>query len=386
MKRLAVFLMSGLMALCSCEELGFDADRGLFLEDAAKHRYGVAADGMTPLERTAILHVSDIHCGFDRLQVILRLAVDNAQLMVNTGDDAKGLPGDDFAVLSPCFELYRKLVNSYDVPVLGAQGNHDAQCTKAEYYMSMVAPMRQSIPGLVIGDTDNFRTYGYLDLGEGDSALRIIVLDPRDGVEDTMDWWHVAFSQRQIDWLIKTLDDARSRNIGVLTMMHYGFGDNPKWDHENLRPDITFLQNPFMIPDIIDAMQRGCELTRTYAPRGEGAETVNVDVQESAERLDYIAHLFGHLHSKEAFRCARSDGSKDYDMLMLGEASLTNKGGKMDNTDRRQGSPNDIAASLLYVDRREEAIYRVSYGSYLTSDGRHSERTEKLPYRFRSWK
>lgn len=307
-------------------------------------------------EGTSILHISDIHEGFWRLDIILDLAAQcGVELVVNTGDETNAVPGADFAQIAPVFEQYRASVDKSGLTVLGTQGNHDAFCTREEYRSAMVDKMTQLITD------DGVGAYGYYDFQD----IRIVLLDPRDATQDGMDWWIAAFSQKQIDWLIAVLDDARKKNLGVITAMHYAFGDNRLWDHENVRPDISFCQNPFMIPTIINAMQSGEELHTTFYVWRDGGAQIDINIPASEHKLDYIAHLYGHLHSKEAYNCAKADGTKDYHLLMLGEASLSFKGVALDRAERVAGTDTDIAASLLKIDRKRRMIHRISYGAHL---------------------
>lgn len=315
MKKLSL-LIAILFVLMGCaNEPDYYSGRESFMREVA------------PYQGTRIMHISDVHGDFKRLGVILDIAAGCADLVINTGDDANGRQGQSFKNIANDFARYRIQVERCPLPVLGVQGNHDAFCTRREYRDAMFAYN----PDVVAGD--DLGAYGYYDTDD----LRIILLDPRDAPEP-LDWWSATFSQKQLHWLVATLDDACSRGLGVITVMHYGFGDNKQFNHENMRPDINFLEDPFRIPAIIDSMRTNCG-------------------------LDYIAHLSGHLHSKEAYRCAKADGSRDYNILMLTEASLSRAGNALDETVRN--GDDDIAASLLIIDRNHRIINRISYGAYL---------------------
>lgn len=319
MKQLLLLIAIALCLVGCAEEPDYYAGREPFLREAE------------PYAGVRIMHLSDVHGDMHRLEVMLNVAATaGADLVVNTGDDTNGLPGDES--LSNFFAQYRATVDRQSLPVIGVQGNHDAFCTRREYREQMFDKM----PGVIAGDTVG--AYGYYDHGD----IRFILLDPRD-CDEPLDWWSASFSPRQIDWLKATLEDACAKDLGVVTVMHYGFGDNREFNHHNLRPDINFCEDPFRIPALIDSMQANCG-------------------------LDYIAHLCGHLHSKEAYWCARADGSRSYGVLMLCEASLSRKGTALDGTMRR--GDDDIAASLLIINRRDRQIHRISYGAYLPP--RHS--------------
>lgn len=230
--------------------------------------------------------------------------------------------------------------------------------------------------------------YGYYDIKVNDSmgTVRFLMLDPFDYADGqfpgTRAFMTCTFSQSQIDWLIATLREAAQLGYKVITMMHYSFGDNSIGFSETLaKPDAESYQDSFMVPDIIDAIQHGTALRRTY-PDSRGIQDILVNITPSEARLEYICHLFGHIHSKNQYRCRKADGSKDYDMLMLGEAALGAYGNALNKAYRYPNSVNDIACSMLQVDTIEKCIYRVSYGSFMPYDGTPVSRITKIPYRF----
>lgn len=177
------------------------------------------------------------------------------------------------------------------------------------------------------------------------------------------------------------MEDATAKDLHVLTMMHYSFGDAEIFNEETANPDAHFFQDPFMIPDIIDAVQNKTILTRTY-PDESGLTDVVIDRDFSnVADLDFVAHLFGHIHSKNAYRCQKTDGKK-YDILMLGESAIGTPGTALNKILIEKGTVNDISFSALEIDVVEKAVYRVSYGAYLNYDRSNSSRTERIPYRF----
>lgn len=358
------------MALGSCGHT-LELDPEPFLADCRAH----GSDGCLRL-----MHVSDVHGRWLQLDAMLSLAeMAGADAVANTGDDF--MATDSLPALLRGSRSYRQTVDRHPaLAVVGAQGNHDLLAPRRHYHRAMFAPMAAAVSGFVSATDSPHSLGGHVDLPGG---FRLILLDPRSGLDDDADWWHVAFSQAHMDWLAATLADARARGLRVITMMHYAFGDSPTWNHTNVNPDITYLQDPFMIPDLIDALQHGTALSRTYTPRHSSAQAVTLSITPSEQRLHFVAHLFGHLHSKEEYRCAKADGSMDYDLLMLGEASLATEGVALDSAPRRPGTDTDLAASMLIVDPAAHIIHRVSFGAYLTTDGRRTSRTQSLRYRLR---
>lgn len=106
----------------------------------------------------------------------------------------------------------------------------------------------------------------------------------------------------------------------------------------------------------------------------------NHDVTGVGE-LDFVAHLFGHIHSKNDYRCRKSDGT-EYDILMLGESAIGWSGTALNRIHMEEGTINDISFSALHVDVQEKAIYRVSYGAFRHYDNPSQARTQKIVYRF----
>lgn len=146
-------------------------------------------------------------------------------------------------------------------------------------------------------------------------------------------------------------------------------------------PDALFYQDPFMIPDIIDAVQHRKRLCREYKDLS-GVQNIAIDRDFSgAGELDFVAHLFGHIHSKNDFRCRKSDGT-EYDILMLGESAIGWPGTALNRIYIEEGTINDISFSALHVDVQEKAIYRVSYGAFRHYDNPSQARSQKIVYRF----
>jgi len=207
-------------------------------------------------------------------------------------------------------------------------------------------------------------------------SFRLIFLDPfdyNDGEFGTKyPFISAVFSQKQIDWFIDTMVDAANKGLNVITMMHYSFGDSPVFSEENACPDADYFQDAFMIPDIIDAIQNKTQMEAEYKDK---ADTHNIRIKRNFSKvkdLKYVCHLFGHIHSKNAYQCQRSDGSKKYNMLMLGEMSLSSGGTAVNMVYKDQDSPIYSAFSTLCIDTIEKKIYRISFGPFLRYDKSNS--------------
>lgn len=340
--------------------------------------------------RFCVFHITDIHGNAPLLAEAVKAAQGRADVIANTGDDANGCETKDADKNKTVHKKIAQTVtkaNKQKVRYINVPGNHDVPgLTKQDYFDCMGNLDETFSPGIVWGDEKGKRSFGYYDVESAYmGTFRFILLDPfdyPDGQFETRKFMTATFTQSQVDWFISTLKDAASKGLHVITMMHYSFGDNSlDFNEEKAKPDARFYQDAFMIPDIIDAAQNGTKLTAEYTD-ALGTNNIKVDADFSGcSKLDYICHLFGHIHSKNNYWCQKTDGSKIYDILMLGEANMSISGTALCKVHVTPTSKHQIAFSSLMIDTNEQAIYRVSYGAYLNYDKSNSSRTEKFPYR-----
>lgn len=386
-------------------------NKELFLPEFYAYKWGrvnnAKGEGTSWKKRFVITHISDSHAFNNQLKEALVVSKNISNLIVHTGDNANGHPSNSTSKTRVPTEIQNMLNvvaenNNKTTPFVCARGNHDIPgMTQAQWYTKIRSTL-STFGKLQFGAAN--RGYYYVDVND----FRIIMLDPNDyddaKKDTTYSWTSAVFSQVQIDWLIATLKDACTKKLNVITAMHYGFGDNSlTFNDVKCKPDCEFYQDPFMIPDIIDALQNKTTLRKTY-PDSKGINniTLNCDFTTSGD-FKYVAHLFGHIHSKNHHRCQKTDGSKKYNILMLGETSLSapvvagyssdtssayhyaydaTHGYALNKIYKDYESTNDIAFSVLEIDTDEKAIYRVSYGAYLNYDRSNYERTTKFTYNF----
>lgn len=349
--------------------------------------------GKSWYKRFCVFHVTDVHGNNDLLHDVVAVAQGKADAVIGTGDDASGTAVKDTLHVRTKLDEVAGTVRAASkgkTPYLSVPGNHDVPgITKKDFFTRVDAMISELCPGMVWGDAEGFRSYGYADFEAKapNGSFRIILLDPFDYDDgefgDTRRFMTATFSQKQIDWLIRALRDAADKGLHVITAMHYSFGDNSLDFSEQLaKPDADFYQDPFMIPDIIDAAQHGKVLKATYRDaKGKQDIKVSADFRGVAP-LDYVCHLFGHIHSRNDYRCQKSDGSKLYDILMIGEASLGIMGTALNKNIRTRGTVNEIQFSALMIDTVEKNIYRVGYGASTPYDLSGSNRLTKLSYKF----
>ena len=386
-------------------------NKELFLPEFYAYKWGrvnnVKGEGTSWKKRFVITHISDSHAFNNQLKEALVVSKNISNLIVHTGDSANGHPSNSTSKTRVPTEIQNTLNvvaenNNKTTPFVCARGNHDIPgMTQAQWYTKIRSTL-STFGKLQFGAAN--RGYYYVDVND----FRIIMLDPNDyddaKKDTTYSWTSAVFSQVQIDWLIATLKDACTKKLNVITAMHYGFGDSSlTFNDVKCKPDCEFYQDPFMIPDIIDALQNKTKLRKTYHDsKGINNITLNCDFTTSGD-FKYVAHLFGHIHSKNHHRCQKTDGSKKYNILMLGETSLSapvvagyssdtssayhyaydaTHGYALNKIYKDYESTNDIAFSVLEIDTDEKAIYRVSYGAYLNYDRSNYERTTKFTYNF----
>ena len=365
----------------------------LFAPELEAYKYGRRTDGngvgKSWFHRFGILHISDVHQRNENLLEAIEVASGRVYAVLNTGDDANGVHAGDGETVRRELSASTGTVACADaMPYLQVPGNHDVTgLTKKEYFDIVCTTVEKSAPSVVWGDREGYRTYGYMDFTDGryEGDFRIIMLDPFDYDDglfgNTYQFISAVFSQKQTDWLIDVLLDAASKGLNVITMMHYSFGDSTIFNEETANPDATFCQDPFMIPDIIDAIQHKRHLCKEYDDIKD-VNDVRIDRDfTDAPDLEFVAHLFGHIHSRNHYQCQRSDGKK-YDILMLGESALGIPGTALNKRHMERGTITGIAFSALEIDVVEKAVYRVAYGAYLHHDKTDSPRTLKIPYRF----
>lgn len=368
-------------------------DSILFAPEFHAYKYGRInngnGEGKSWFRRFTIMHISDIHSNFSQLEEALLVSADKADVVANTGDDAHGKRAADAPRVREVLGATSATVRRFNrCPYLQVPGNHDVTgVAKQEYFNAISAMVQEFNPGVVWGNREGGRSYGYVDFinGENTGNFRIIMLDPFDyddsQFENPYKYMSAVFSQRQVDWFMDALVDAAAKGYHVVTMMHYSFGDAEVFNERTANPDALFYQDPFMIPDIIDAVQHRKRLCREYKDLS-GVQDIRIDRDFSgAGELDFVAHLFGHIHSKNDYRCRKSDGT-EYDILMLGESAIGWPGTALNRIYMEEGTINDISFSALHIDVQEKAIYRVSYGAFRHYDNPSQARSRKIVYRF----
>lgn len=369
----------------------FDQQYHAYQVGRLNHENGV---GKRWYYRFSLMHITDVHTNYDLIRQAFRSNKGHFDVICNTGDDANGCEVKDAPAIITTLDSISSIIktsNIHRTPYINLKGNHDVTgITNADYFDRMCTTMQDFHP-TVWGNAEEKRGYGYMDVKSNElmGSFRLIFLDPFDYNDgefgNTYPFMSAVFSQKQIDWFIDAMVDATDKGLNVITLMHYSFGDSPIFSEENACPDATYYQDAFMIPDIIDAIQNKTSMKAEYKDKA-GKHHIRIKRDFSKVKdLKYVCHLFGHIHSKNAYQCHKSDGSKKYNMLMLGEMSLSSNGTAVNMVYKDQNSPVYSAFSTLCIDTIEKKIYRVSFGQYLRHDKSNSlsDRTMVFDYDFR---
>ena len=366
----------------------FDQQYHAYQVGRLNHENGV---GKRWYYRFRLMHITDVHANYNLIRQAFRSNKGHFDVICNTGDDANGCEAKDAPTIIHTLDSISSIIKTSNVhrtPYINLKGNHDVTgITNADYFNRMCTTM-QDFHQPVWGNAEEKRAYGYMDVKSNEimGSFRLIFLDPFDYNDgefgNTYPFMSAVFSQKQIDWFIDALVDASDKGLNVITLMHYSFGDSPIFSEENACPDATYYQDAFMIPDIIDAIQNKTSMEAEYKDKA-GKHHIRIKRDFSKVKdLKYVCHLFGHIHSKNAYQCQRSDGSKKYNMLMLGEMSLSSNGTAVNMVYKDQNTPVYSAFSTLCIDTIEKKIYRVSFGPYLRHDKSNSlsDRTMVFDY------
>jgi len=366
----------------------FDQQYHAYQVGRLNHENGV---GKKWYYRFSLMHITDVHANYGLIRQAFRSNKGHFDVICNTGDDANGCEAKDAPAIITTLDSISSIIktsNIHRTPYINLKGNHDVTgITNADYFDRMCTTMQDFHP-TVWGNAEEKRAYGYMDVKSNElmGSFRLIFLDPFDYNDgefgNTYPFMSAVFSQKQIDWFIDALVDATDKGLNVITLMHYSFGDSPIFSEENACPDATYYQDAFMIPDIIDAIQNKTSMEAEYKDKA-GKHHIRIKRDFSKVKdLKYVCHLFGHIHSKNAYQCQKSDGSKKYNMLMLGEMSLSSNGTAVNMVYKDQNTPVYSAFSTLCIDTIEKKIYRVSFGPYLRHDKSNSlsDRTMVFDY------
>lgn len=220
----------------------------------------------------------------------------------------------DFAILTgdvlPNTNLL-KSISSAPIDYLIIPGNHDADkhdgLGQYGFRSSFLNKLKTSV---VYPDVTN--NYWYKDYEKYGKRLRIIGLDQFElDSYGSPSGLLALMTQKQIDWLLSILKDSGSMD-GIIVLIHMGFGDALKGQRDtsnhnefisefankyNNSYDFYGPEDPYLIPEIIDAYTKGESIDKTYNKGGDYEIIVKADF--SGQSNNFIGYYGGHLHWDE---------------------------------------------------------------------------------------
>ncbi len=247
-----------------------------------------------------VAHITDTHSDGIRWGNFLK-AVDEIQpdVVVHTGDVVKADMRDDYSYL---------VQNLPSIPMVLALGNHDVGTGRDVNHGGIDTAGAVSVWVDPINDKygwDNEHPYYYYDT----TKVRFIVLYPYDydeGIDGVfVDRVGVYYTQAQIDWLVSTLQDAKSNGLAVVIAAHepdkvlpYDQGFGKFHSLSNYSEHSYKRTSDAPICDIVEAFIHGESINRTYIQANDLAPNVSsitVDATFTGTG-NFVCWLTGHLH------------------------------------------------------------------------------------------
>lgn len=304
-----------------------------------------------------IAHFTDIHGDITCFENALALfEYFKPAFAVHTGDLVTWNLEDDYSF------FYEGIKNS-SVPIYNCIGNHDTFNNRG--FVDNASLDREFIQPLQGICNEHQRGYYFVDF-EGEK-IRLIVLNDYD--DDASEAFYI--SQKQCDWLIKTLKEASQKQYGVIIAAHetdeyVPAGSNPNgfcqryaphpWGHPRL--DQT------LIADIVDAFRGGKKLKKTYTWWFTGLENTEVDC--SFERKsEFICYLSGHRHGDYVGYLPSYPDQLSLGMTCSGcfPEGYHNIGEECSDLPRIPGTVSEDAIDFYAIDRKKKTITVVRFGA-----------------------
>ena len=274
------------------------------------------------------LIVADVHAEAGRFGEVIAMlhhwGVDWVDCLMNLGDTVSTVQGDSLA-------WHNEMLPHIGVPYLNIVGNHDAYGTlgvtgdQVTTYQNIIAPIA-SQTGVVqpANAATNGLCYYYYDVN---NKYRIIALDAI--------YWNAA----EATWLQTVLADAKTNNLAVICMSHYGFTS----------------QYDTAIPS----------LWREVA--GFPADGINIAAAEKVNAFmtgggTFICWVVGHSHSDNLYKLSSYNNQ-----LVVSLPSLTQRAGNL--LKGMQGMYNYIAATYMTVDDYQHTVRFFRIGANIDTWG-----------------
>ena len=291
--KIVLCLISALFVICSCNKSEPDNIEQKSYVDSLYQTIGKRDSLFT------FIHLSDTHGTLTTIKP--------------ANEYAKAHPYCDFVALTGDVlptESMTKTISSANVPYLVIPGNHDSWAEGLGQWAFRSDFLNQLGNDVVFGN--NTSNYWYRDVYNGDCTLRVIGLDQFELQDfDTPSGLRAIMTQGQVDWFIETLKDSYDVD-GIVILIHMGFGNSSKGNRDitnetkfvsslaknyNNSYDFYGPDDPYMIPEIVNAYITGENISKTYV-KGTAYEKI-VETNFEGAHSNFVAYFGGHLHWDE---------------------------------------------------------------------------------------
>lgn len=358
----------------SASIIGRNEDVYPLVQAAARRGYNGDA-GVDCAKQFTMLAITDVHHDIDRYASALEYmdAIAEVDCGICLGDMQSSYFTDNDGTwfTSPINAARKKMY-----PVIG---NHDAGMTtdpaqagsKQQQFDKFFAPIINKL-----GMPDLTKTYYSFDTGYG---VTVIVLDAFDA-PDTLDsdgnfvYERVkyGYSQEQVNFLVDALANVPAGNHVLIALhvqvdptvmvegnwsnpIHFNGGENTGYDYTN------------MIPEIVDAWQRGAALNKEYTPKMDSTMptlTVNADFATRGEGV-FAGYLRGHTHSDGIAYVKEYPTQNIYSLDCTVLARYQNR---KSDLPRIVGKKSEDAITVVTIDTISRCVKLVRVGSNITFD------------------
>lgn len=245
------------------------------------------------------IHISDTH---------------GSTVTIDAVNDYCSIHKCDFVILTGDVVPNKRIVESIKsskTDYLIVPGNHDAYEDEGPGQFGFRTSFLDTID-MPVSFPDKKINYWYRDYEKSGRILRVIGLDQfeQNSYGNTPGLF-AMMTQQQIDWLIQLLENSGDVD-GIVILIHMGFGNSNKGQRDtsnhnefiselassyNNSYDFYGPEDPFMIPEIIEAYSSGITLDKVYNQGTKYEIIVRTDFLKASD--NFLGFFGGHLHWDE---------------------------------------------------------------------------------------
>lgn len=278
---------------------------------------------------------------------------------------------------------YSDIVKQSQKPFFTVIGNHDVwrapkQTTPITKKMAVDKYIRPV--AAQIGDENLQTPYYVRTFDEYKIALVILCYYDQPNDDENAQMLEM-FSQKQIDWLIQTLQSIPKGYHLLIAMHDFSYKTQVISDGWT-QPDYTYDKRPFdpdhaecnLLTDIVQAWIEGGALRKNYSKQTEGISNVKVDCDFSSRgKGEFICYLLGHMHKDILAVCDKYPNQR---LVYCPSSAYDAWQNKFSDLPRTKWTKSEDCITVFSVDTEQRKIRLVRIGSNITVD--MTERTRKV--------